>query len=437
MKETTKKIDSDEIVFRVSFGSIDDSDDFIVTKDGKYYFYCAKSLKNDKTKYKIIYPDYRYHLVRINQKYYKQALKAKKSILEKDEKDWPIYDFGRVAGRQIELYKKTLWLLSHDSLDGWKDTYDTLDEALDDCLRPYRNYCDLLYGDDSLREYRDDENEARRCLNKMKRLVFNSCSVEVSTEEFEQIFRQKRRQIVLVSLPQKDQNMVMYINIGGHIHRIECAGEQTKLAEEIVNNLEKSKVFKHHKGYFDMVNGEKMAPFFCYANELSKGIVRQQNHDLAYKIYTYLAERWNQPDAFYDLGVFYQYGYGSLKKDTKTAVKYYEKALTPVGSLRGRAANNLGYLYMTGDGGVPKDEKKALDYYRTASSNGDAYAKAGLAKIYEEGKLVERNRLLAWELYNEARDLIDESDNYDNDEEIVNFRGALIEDIERLEKKLK
>ena len=92
---------------------------------------------------------------------------------------------------------------------------------------------------------------------------------------------------------------------------------------------------------------------------------------------------------------------------------------------------------MTGDGGVPKDEKKALDYYRTASSNGDAYAKAGLAKIYEEGKLVERNRLLAWELYNEARDLIDESDNYDNDEEIVNFRGALIEDIERLEKKLK
>ena len=34
MKETTKKIDSDEIVFRVSFGSIDDSDDFIVTKDG-------------------------------------------------------------------------------------------------------------------------------------------------------------------------------------------------------------------------------------------------------------------------------------------------------------------------------------------------------------------------------------------------------------------
>lgn len=179
MKETTKKTDSDEIVFRVSFDNIDDSDDFIVTKDGKYYFTRAKSLKNDKTEYKVIYPDYRYHLVRINQKYYKQALKAKKSILEKGEKDWPIYDFGRVAGRQIELYKKTLWLLSHDSLDGWEKSFDKLDVALESCTARYRNYCDMLYGDDSLREYRDDENEARRWLNKMKQLVFNSCSGEV------------------------------------------------------------------------------------------------------------------------------------------------------------------------------------------------------------------------------------------------------------------
>ena len=47
---TTKKTDSDEIVFRVSFDNIDDSDDFIVTKDGKYHFVRTKSLKNDKTK---------------------------------------------------------------------------------------------------------------------------------------------------------------------------------------------------------------------------------------------------------------------------------------------------------------------------------------------------------------------------------------------------
>ena len=50
---TTKKTDSDEIVFRVSFDNIDDSDDFIVTKDGKYHFVRTKSLKNDKTKCEI------------------------------------------------------------------------------------------------------------------------------------------------------------------------------------------------------------------------------------------------------------------------------------------------------------------------------------------------------------------------------------------------
>ena len=52
---TTKKANPDEIVFRVSFDNIDDSDDFIVTKDGKYHFVRTKSLKNDKTKYKVIY----------------------------------------------------------------------------------------------------------------------------------------------------------------------------------------------------------------------------------------------------------------------------------------------------------------------------------------------------------------------------------------------
>lgn len=50
---------------------------------------------------------------------------------------------------------------------------------------------------------------------------------------------------------------------------------------------------------------------------------------------------------------------------------------------------------------------------------------------------MERNRLVAWKLYNEAKDLINESGNYTDDEETVDFRGELIKDIERIEKKLK
>ena len=95
-----------EIIFRVSFGVMDDPYEFIMTKDGKYSFVSSESLKDDKTDYEILYPDSRYHLVKVNRKYYKQAMKAKESILdETGEKDWPTYDFGKVAGRQPELYR--------------------------------------------------------------------------------------------------------------------------------------------------------------------------------------------------------------------------------------------------------------------------------------------------------------------------------------------
>lgn len=434
MKETTKKTDSDEIVFRVSFDCIDDSDEFIVTKDGKYSFVKAKSLKNDKTKYKVIYPDYRYHLVRINQKYYQQALEAKKSILEKGEKDWPMYDFGRVAGRQIELYKKTLWLFSHNSLDGWEKSFDKLDVALESCTAQYRNYCDMLYGDDSLREYRDDEEEARALLNQMKGLVIDSYSGKVSAEEFEQIFRQERKRVMLVRLPQKGQNMVMYINVNGFVRRVECVGEQAKLAEKIAKRLEKDDKFECHEEYWDRVNGEEIGNvFFDYAHALTGGRNGyRQDQDLAFKIYTYLAERWGQADAFYNLGVFIQKGYGSLKKDTKAAIKCYERAMEN-GTLRRCAAYNLGKIYADGDG-VPKNEKKALEYYETASLWNDAYATASLAKFFEEGKIVEKNRLHAWRLYDKARELAGE---LDYDEEVWEFEKELEKDIERLEKKLK
>lgn len=431
---TTKKTDSDEIVFRVSFDNIDDSDDFIVTKDGKYHFIRTKSLKDDKTKYEVIYPDYRYHLVRINQEYYKQAIEAKKSILEKGEKDWPIYDFGRVAGRQIELYKKTLWLLSHNNLDGWEKSFNKLDADLESRISRFRECCDMLYGDDSLREYDNHYDEAKTLLNGMKGLVISSYSGKASAKEFEQIFNKERKRILLVCLPQKDQNMAMYIDVGGYVRRVECTGEQTKLAAKITQKLEKDKKFAHHKNYWERVNGEKIVnALFGYAYALTEGRNGyKRNRKLAYKIYTYLAERWNQADAYYNLGVFTQYGYASLKKDIKTAIGYYERAAEE-GSLGRYAECNLGNIYMKGEG-VAKDEKKALKYYRKAHSHGDAYATASLAKIYEKGKIVERDRLFAWKLYDEARKLANESD---DDEDMWKFKKELEKDIEKLEKKLK
>lgn len=150
---------------------------------------------------------------------------------------------------------------------------------------------------------------------------------------------------------------------------------------------------------------------------------------MAYKVYQYIAERWDEADAFYNLGLFHQEGYGSLKKDGKTAIEYYKKAMEK-GDKR-YAANNLGNTYATGNG-VPKDEKKALKYYEIAMDNGDIYATASVAKIYEEGKVVKRDRLYAWKLYREA-----ESDSKWNASISWDFKEKLEKDIKRLEKKLK
>ena len=422
--------DDKEIIFRVSFGCMDDPDEFIVTKDGKYSFVSSKSLKDDKTTYEVIYPDSRYHLVKVNQKYHKQALKAKESMLEEGEKDWPIYDFGKVAGRQPELYRKTLRFISHDSLDGWKDAFTPLDIELTAYITQYRNYCDLLYGDDHVSEYKDHESEAKELIGEMKMLIADDCSGEVTAEEFEQIFNQERKRVLLVNLPRENQNMVMYIDMAGCVRRVECVGEQAKLTEKITERLSKDKKFKRHKEYFDRANGDEIVNvLFHYAYELDAGKTYSQNRDLAYKVYQYIAERWDEADAYYNLGFFYQEGYGSLEKDIKTAIRYYELAMEK-GDKR-YAANNLGNIYATGNG-VPKDEKKALKYYEIAMHNGDIDATASVGKIYEEGKVVKRDRLYAWKLYREA-----ESDSKWNASISWDFKEKLEKDIKRLEKKLK
>lgn len=419
-----------EIIFRISFGCMDDPYEFIVMKDGKYGFVSSEKLKDDKTDYEVIYPDSRYHLVKVNRKYYKQALRAKQSILdETGEKDWPTYDFGKVAGRQPELYRKTLWLITHDNLDGWKETFTPLDLELTACIMQYRNYCDLLYGDDHMSEYHDHESEAKGLLGKMKMLIADDCSGEVSAEEFEQIFDQERKQVLLVSMPQEGQNMAMYIDMAGCVRRVECVGGQAKLAEKIAQKLEKDKKFERHEEYFDRANGDEIVNIlFRYAYELDTGKTYSQNRDLAYKIYQYIADRWDEADAYYNLGLFHQEGYGSLEKDIKTAVKYYELAIEKGDKYY--AANNLGNIYATGNS-VPKDAKKALKYYEIASDHGDFYAMASLAKMYEKGEGTERNRLYAWKLYKEAEKF------KWGDGMSWEFREELEKDIERLEKKLK
>jgi TPR repeat protein len=80
--------------------------------------------------------------------------------------------------------------------------------------------------------------------------------------------------------------------------------------------------------------------------------------------------------AMYNIGVFYQHGYG-VPRDFTKAREWYEKAAAKDSSL---AMGNLGALFVNGLG-VPQDYTKAREWYEKAADKGDANAKMALERL--------------------------------------------------------
>jgi hypothetical protein len=92
--------------------------------------------------------------------------------------------------------------------------------------------------------------------------------------------------------------------------------------------------------------------------------------------------------AQFGLGMFYDFGTGSVPKDSVEAVKWYRKA-----GEQGHAAAQfrLGSIYATG-GAVQKDNAEAVKWYRKAAESyrkgaeqGDAQAQSTLGVMYSQG----------------------------------------------------
>jgi len=80
--------------------------------------------------------------------------------------------------------------------------------------------------------------------------------------------------------------------------------------------------------------------------------------------------------SMYNLGVFYQNGYG-VPRDYAKAREWYEKAAAKD---RSEAMGNLGALFVNGLG-VPQDYTKAREWYEKAADKGDASAKMALERL--------------------------------------------------------
>lgn len=416
-----------EIVFRISFYNVDDSRELVITKDGAYDFVSVEKLKDDKNIYQEIKLEWTFCTLKVNQKYYATFLKvAGEPKLHNGKNKCKDCDNEDLAS--FWLLQEVIWKLSHDDDDKWPGA-TKLDNQLGRCLWHYLDYCKFLYSDD-VGEYSRDKDFMRDDLDEMQMHIYEAYSGEVTGAEFKNFLQKFQDRVILIKAT--DINIIICLSSGRHIGRVEFKPKDARTTDAIVEELQKSKFISCGEGYFlpqRISKSEQVAEFFGYADSLFEGKNCEKDYESAFKIYQYLANELNERDALYYLGLYYQEGYGVVEKDIKTAIKYYEKALE-AGDTQ-YSANNLGVIYATGNG-VPQDEKKALKYYEIAMNDGDIYATASVAKIYEEGKVVERDRAKAFELYLKAEDKA--SYNYDVDSE---FKEELKKDLERLRKELK
>lgn len=93
-------------------------------------------------------------------------------------------------------------------------------------------------------------------------------------------------------------------------------------------------------------------------------------------------------ESFSSLGDVYLWGGKALKKDTLTAIKFYEMSAAK-GS--GQGAYSLGWCYANGLGHLKQDFVKAVEYYRIGAAKGEYNALDALSQAYQNGEGVNYN----------------------------------------------
>lgn len=132
----------------------------------------------------------------------------------------------------------------------------------------------------------------------------------------------------------------------------------------------------------------------------------KQDYTKALSFY-FRATLFENADAYYQIGLFYEKGYGVLVDYIKAMI-YYKKAVS-----RGHVTSivSIGNFYLKGLG-VPKDLSKAFLFFKEAADKNDSFAQNIVGTFYERGLIVERDYLQAKEYYAKSAEQGDLSAKY-------------------------
>ena len=140
--------------------------------------------------------------------------------------------------------------------------------------------------------------------------------------------------------------------------------------------------------------------FHMLSQYYREGIVVDKNIDEFVNLLKKSAEK-QFVDAFYDLGILYEFGKNGVAKDLSKAVEYYEQ---------GAALNdadcmiNLGCILETSKE-YPNDKKRAFELYTKAAEKGKGFAYNNLGTCYKRGIGTEVDKVKALECYTKAAEM--------------------------------
>jgi|TARA_B110000444_G_scaffold255489_1_gene289975 hypothetical protein len=125
---------------------------------------------------------------------------------------------------------------------------------------------------------------------------------------------------------------------------------------------------------------------YSATTEEAYSIIRNGNPEQGYKMLLTLADKNNDPTAFYGIALLFKEGWG-VSKNSKTAIEYYKKAANLDHT---RAMFDLGTFYQNGLL-LEQNYKQAILWYEKAANKGYAAAMYGLGGLYFNGLGVKKD----------------------------------------------
>lgn len=140
--------------------------------------------------------------------------------------------------------------------------------------------------------------------------------------------------------------------------------------------------------------------FHMLSQYYREGIVVDKNIDEFIDLLKKSAEK-QFVDAFYDLGILYEFGKNGVKRDLSKAVEYYEQGVALDDA---DCMINLGCILETSNE-YPNDKKRAFELYSKAAEKDKGFAYNNLGTCYKRGIGTEVNKEKALECYTKAADM--------------------------------